>query len=662
MKRICTLISGCAFFFVFLIDVRADYIDPSVMTYAIQAIAGIVIALSTVFGLFLSKLRKATGRTQRYEETESDQLEFSDPGSGTVKRTEVPETPKKEAKKKRKRLSKYSWILSFALSFMMFLYEPIQLYFTNVDEFRYGVGDMLPWLLLMFFAAALVMGLVFMLAERISPKLWTCFFVLAMMLFLAMYVQGTLLIKDLPAAEGGAIDWSGYSAQRTQSLVLWIGAVLLNLVLFFVLKRTRYLQVSKAVLLGITAVLAVTLVVSCVMNNGLKAKTYNLRITNDLMDTYSKEQNLIILIPDAVDASVFAHLMETDDPDFKETFRDFTFFPDTMSGYPYTRNSVPFLLSGKWYENESPFEEYSTEAYKQAPLFRDLLERDYAMTMYEDDFVCEDPFIFSFRNIINSSYGIDDPIGYMMNILRFDFFMFMPYQLKPIEPYAVYNLLYQKSQYNMFSYNNMDFYDWLETHDFKETEEKRFAMIHIQGAHLPFRYDKHMNEIPDEDHPTYEGNVEASMTLMEMFLRRLKDAGLYDCSAVLIMADHGFARYNNPIGRQNPLLLIKGVNESHDFTISDKSVSHEDLQTAYRQLLDGAAAKDLFAENDPHRTRRYLFYNFLEPELEIEYLLKDARANETEKMTATGTEYHLDEKFRSSGNQQSQREEGTEGE
>lgn len=37
------------FFFAFTTDVNAEYIDPSVMTYAIQAIAGIVIALSTFF-------------------------------------------------------------------------------------------------------------------------------------------------------------------------------------------------------------------------------------------------------------------------------------------------------------------------------------------------------------------------------------------------------------------------------------------------------------------------------------------------------------------------------------------------------------------------------------------------------------------------------------
>ena len=44
-----------AFFFLFMVPVRA-YIDPSVMTYAIQAVAGVAIALGTVFGLYWRKL------------------------------------------------------------------------------------------------------------------------------------------------------------------------------------------------------------------------------------------------------------------------------------------------------------------------------------------------------------------------------------------------------------------------------------------------------------------------------------------------------------------------------------------------------------------------------------------------------------------------------
>lgn len=44
------------------------YIDPSVMTYAIQAIAGVVIAVGAVFAIVWRKLKKKVAKTMNLEE------------------------------------------------------------------------------------------------------------------------------------------------------------------------------------------------------------------------------------------------------------------------------------------------------------------------------------------------------------------------------------------------------------------------------------------------------------------------------------------------------------------------------------------------------------------------------------------------------------------
>ena len=67
-----------AFFFLFMVPVQA-YIDPSVMTYAIQAVAGVAIALGTVFGLYWRKLLKVLRtvfrvRSNKHAENESDEI------------------------------------------------------------------------------------------------------------------------------------------------------------------------------------------------------------------------------------------------------------------------------------------------------------------------------------------------------------------------------------------------------------------------------------------------------------------------------------------------------------------------------------------------------------------------------------------------------------
>ncbi|MBR1470715.1 MAG: hypothetical protein IJ600_03630 [Lachnospiraceae bacterium] len=54
------------------------YIDPSVMTYVIQAVAGIVIALGAVFGIYFRKMKKALFRFLRIDENRNKEVESDD--------------------------------------------------------------------------------------------------------------------------------------------------------------------------------------------------------------------------------------------------------------------------------------------------------------------------------------------------------------------------------------------------------------------------------------------------------------------------------------------------------------------------------------------------------------------------------------------------------
>lgn len=59
------------------------YIDPSVMTYAIQAGAGIIIAIGAFVGLYLRKAKKKINKKfnideNKNKEVESDDIEIKD--------------------------------------------------------------------------------------------------------------------------------------------------------------------------------------------------------------------------------------------------------------------------------------------------------------------------------------------------------------------------------------------------------------------------------------------------------------------------------------------------------------------------------------------------------------------------------------------------------
>ena len=69
------------------------YIDPSVMTYVIQAVAGIVIAVGAAIGIYWRKAKKKINDTlgvdeNRNKEVESDEIVVTEDAAGAEKKTE----------------------------------------------------------------------------------------------------------------------------------------------------------------------------------------------------------------------------------------------------------------------------------------------------------------------------------------------------------------------------------------------------------------------------------------------------------------------------------------------------------------------------------------------------------------------------------------------
>ena len=154
---------------------------------------------------------------------------------------------------------------------------------------------------------------------------------------------------------------------------------------------------------------------------------------------------------------------------------------------------------------------------------------------------------------------------------------------------------------------------------------------------MPLRYDKDVNII-GSDKGTYDQNVQASMTILKQYLDDLKEAGVYDNTAIVVMADHGYWTYwdDKLLGRSNPLLAVKGVGEQHEMSVSEAPISYEDLQECFSRLLDGKSSDQVFdASEGDQRIRRYLSYNYLEEGHIVEYEQK-GYATDLSTMIPTG--------------------------
>ncbi len=608
------------------------------MTYAIQAVAGIVIALGTMLGVYRQKIRSLLFRSgsRNSQNSEPDVIEFHDPATGTVREVRHIAEGKKEPPAAPASALAPGILLACASAFMLLFYAPLELYFTNVFEFEYDVHAIFRYILLLSVIGAAILSLIMAILHKGSKKLYDAVLVLGTGIFLACYVQGNFLISDLPPADGRPIDWSQYQSQNRLSLIVWAVMILLCILLGFVMKK-KFRTFTSAVSLLVSGILAITLITVCIQNNGLQRKPV-LCVSHEGLNEMSSDENFVIFVVDAVDSKTFQDLMETEDPDFRDVFEDFTYYPDTLAAYPYTMMAIPQLLTGEWYTAQDDFRAYYTRAMKSSALLSRVRDEQYVRGIYDVmDVVFDDPEFFEYENIQKRPFELGNVRTFLADEVRMSFYLYAPWPLKKYEPYALFNLQNQPAADYYYQWYDPWIFHYFEDHPIVTRPEKVFRFIHTEGAHPPMRYDKNLNDVEDTPEACYEANIEAAVTVLNRYLTSLKEAGVYDNTAIVILADHGYDDQKHSSGRQNPLFLIKGRNESHPMTVSEEPITYDYLPEIYQNLLDGRTGIDALPEDrDPSAPRRYMHFDYGNETHIVEMELVNAKAAESSALKGTG--------------------------
>lgn len=533
------------------------------------------------------------------------------------------------------------WIIIFALCYMLFLFEPLMMYATNRDDFWFDFGIMIiPTLKIfaMFFlgASAVFTGLYF-LCRKFSKTPYRVVLIVLFGAFLALYIQGNFLSAHLPALDGSEIDWSAYTSDNIITLIFL--AVLTAALIFAAVKLglEGFVKYAAGVSLAVFVMLNVSLVTTAAQND-LFAKKNNFISTSEGFNGASSEKNFFIFMVDSQSATEFTEVISSEE--FAGAFDDFTYYPDTLSTYAYTRDSVPFVLSGHINKNEEDFGKYSERALNDSSLFKELEKRGSDIYLYDSELAW-----YGEKKVdIENDPSFDDvelKLGeYFTNEMRYVWFKYLPYRFKKVSD--IENLDFGQTVEKFRWGNDALHSEFNNVPALSLTSWEQFRFIHAEGAHVPLDMDENFNRIGN---CTYIQKTTATAKLIAEFIGRLKKNGVYDNSAVVIMADHGYQPLNGApdnyiLSRFNPILLIKGVGEKHDFEISDKPVSYFDLPQAYTDLLDGKQSAELFPEAEYPRTRTVIWYEIYKEEHMVEYAT-DGKATEWDKFRETGNVYDL---------------------
>ena len=587
--------------FMLVPSLASAYIDPSVTTYAIQAIVGVAVAAGAFFATYGRRMKKSWMRTLGIDENET-------------RTTEAPleitrEDLKEELRRKREEREKQavpaakkntrgriitSLLCGFAPALVLILRPVLSFYLSNEGEFWFSLSDVMPDILLVFFAFALTAAAVHFLlpdGRKAGLRLW--FGTAAAAGTLCAFVQDHFLSSYLPALTGEEIDWSAYGSWNGISLALWGGVFLLFLVLVIV--RPRFMKGT---------VYALLLFVLCAETAAGAVDVLSARHANRRPGTYftqngmyetSEAGNVVVLVSDTFEGTYLNQILESS-PEYKDLLPDITYY-DNVSGISvFTHFSYPKLLTGEDFPLGSTFTEGVTRAFEHETLIDRIYSKGWEIG-YFTEFTPTPNVKDKLINYADEELRPNRTARIQLTklLLRGALFRSVPQMLK--QRFAVTTLEFEYVKYELenvapYMTNDVLYYEHLRESGLNRADGRpRYTVTELFGVHEPCTLGADFSPLENAGGLSMrERQLEtgrAQLKLLRTYLDRLKDAGTYDRTTVIMIADHG--REN----RFYPVCLVKEANRTEDgFRVDHTPLS---LQEDYPNLIDALTSGESFS-------------------------------------------------------------------
>jgi len=235
------------------------------------------------------------------------------------------------------------------------LFGPAQLFLTNALEFDFSFSQLLPFLgAITIGIFILVASILVLLPDRfgLHERGVAAVFALGFLL----WVQGNVLVWHYGLLNGHDIEWGKKVLFGLLDTPLWI----VGLLLAACRPGFLYRRVKSLSLLLLSIQLLVTFFYVIRQPESPSFKKYQIDIADKFV--FSNHKNVIILVLDSFQSDVFQEIIDQD-PSYKDYFRNFTYFRDTVGGYPSTYAAIPFLLTSQYYTNSTPIQAFIADAY-----------------------------------------------------------------------------------------------------------------------------------------------------------------------------------------------------------------------------------------------------------------------------------------------------------
>ena len=520
------------------------------------------------------------------------------------------------------------------------LFGPWTLHATNRAEFLVPFWSLAPrWIGLLGFLGGLLaaVGLV------LPPPAYRRYVAGLCAAGVLLWVQGNLLVADYGLLDGSGLDLTAHAWRVPVELGLWAGVLALALV--FAVAVSRAAPTASALLVALqVAVLILPPLAPVEARLASSDAAERWRLPPPEIFDLSSGRNLIHIVLDTFPSNLFAAIRDADRPAFDLAWSGFTFYRDHLGAFTGTRPSMPAMLTGVAWRNDTPIGSF---AGRHPTVFHALGQQGYrlrSLAYWDRDHPGE-----QFPGTESAvRYTIPHPPGIYRDYADGASAQLLDLSLFRHAPHGAKTGIYRDGQWFLQSraarqreaaaLPRQPLGDPAFLREFAGRitaggDEPLYVFLHMLTPHPPIvtnancaYTDQRLRMTPGN----FRAQARCALRMVETLLDRLRELDLYDRSAIVVTSDHGttlFPRRYNPLADiatpggislhavelfATPLLLVKPfgahgpVQTSQAPTaITDLPATLLDLAGLPNTLQTGTSALSLDADTPRRRTFAY---------------------------------------------------------
>lgn len=622
------------------------YVDPSVMTYTIQAVAGLAVALSAVIGVVFRRTRRKLYELFNIDENARKISESAvtpiDPASPDADKRlaiardaaaslaaacdeQVSTAPHKMRWNRR---LVFALVMCVFMAFIVFIAPALEIFGANGDSLVFGLAAV--WWIPVVFCLAFAVIAAFMLSVLRGRPFYVAL-VVVFALTVAAYVQSLFLNQGMMPADGGFIGWNEpfFVGKMVLSGIVWLVIVAVIVVLSQFNPHT-WLKATTALACAIMVVQLVGVIsVAVDSSKNAVAEQNKPYVTQGSLLTVSPKSNVVVFVLDTYDTAILEKIL-AEDPHFLDEFEDFTYYRDSVGTMIPTTNAIPNMLTARKPAPGQDVAEYRATKYQNSTYLDDIHDLGYSIGMYSDSLMMDfnNP---ADRAIADKTLNVHPvshaPIDVWRTFIAMEqcaLYREVPWVAKPAFWYYTSDLNnrmiadsdttnYDDTLYELDDAAILDMVRTQGLEPVDEGEAGAFRFIHLFGPHFPYSVNED-GEAVGTNQSDQVSQAKGSMKVVDEYLTQLKRLGLYDEATIVVTADHGvWYLTDDPVRAPiSPIMLVKprkAPGSGHaPVQLSTTPVCHDDIQPTVIAAMGGDSAKYgiTFSEiDDPMRTRYF---------------------------------------------------------